>query len=274
MGASVDTAALALTFDTGGMARGERQAAVLTDKIQSYFEKLERKAQQMNRTINQAFSFGGSSSRTTHALNQSEAQFSQHQAKLAQIAARSNARLAEIESRRMAQLESQRERFAQREIERQRRQERQQQQGGRFGSFLRNSSLIRESGESIGNTGIGLTLPTDKFIALGRAAVQSAVDIDKNVNTLKAFLGSSEAAEQRLKQLIALSQKTPGLTSSLATTLDAQLRTSNVSQGTIDKILPSIGRLNAVSPLGDPAKFAQNLQQLVTQGFERADLKE
>lgn len=367
MGASVDTAALALTFDTGGMARGERQAAVLTDKIQSYFEKLERKAQQMNRAINQAFNFSGgnSGSATNSALARIEADFARHNqrivegasktanrvqeieakniaainlqrekaaqknleinkkieaqtlasaARLEQVQAASAARVAaaeqrrlqnretvqgrirqqaeanavrieavekqaaarlqEIEHKRQAAIDLSRERFAQREFERQRRQAERANQGGRFGSFLRNSSLIRESGESIGNTGIGLTLLTDKFLALGRAAVQSAVDIDKNVNTLRAFLGSSEAAEKRLTQLINLSQKTPGLTSGLATTLDAQLRTSNVSQGTIDKILPSIGRLNAVSPLGDPAKFAQNLQQLVTQGFERTDLKE
>lgn len=274
MGVTVDTSTLVLEFSTAGLARGERQAATLTDKVQSYFERLERKAQQMNRAINQAFNFGGSSSRAAQAFSQSEAQFNQHQARLEQIAARSSARLAEIEARRMAQLEAQRERFAQREFERQRRTAERAQQGGRFGRFLNNSSLIREAGESIGNTGIGLTLLTDKFLALGRAAVQSAVDIDKNVNTLRAFLGSSEAAEKRLTQLISLSQKTPGLTSSLATTLDAQLRTSNVSQQTIDKILPSIGRLNAVSPLGDPGKFAQNLQQLVTQGFERTDLKE
>lgn len=140
--------------------------------------------------------------------------------------------------------------------------------------FKRYSSTIREAGESIQQAGYGLLGLTAGILNVGKSAVSSAVNIDRQVNVLKALTGSAQAAEERFASLVKLSSQTPGLTTSLAATLDAQLRVANVGAGTIDKLLPAIGRLNAVSPLGDPQKFAQNLTQLITQGFERADLKE
>ncbi len=140
--------------------------------------------------------------------------------------------------------------------------------------WRRHAGTIREAGESLQNAGYVFSAVSGRILDVGRAAVQSAVDIDRQVNVLKALTGSAGAAEARFKALFQLSQRTPGLTTNLALTLDAQLRTAQVTQQTIDKILPSIGRLNAVSPLGDPQKFAQNLVQLVTQNFERTDLKE
>jgi hypothetical protein len=143
------------------------------------------------------------------------------------------------------------------------------------GSFQRIAGAARSAGDAMQSAGrtlsASLTLP---LAALGAAAVKSAKDIDQQVNTLKAFTGSAAAAEARLKQLVATAQQTPGLTTSLAATLDAQLRVANVTVQTIDRILPAIGRLNAVSTLGDPQKFASNLSQLVTQNFEKQDLTE
>jgi hypothetical protein len=126
--------------------------------------------------------------------------------------------------------------------------------------------------QSIGRTlTVGITAP---LLALGAASVKSAKDLDANVNTLKAFTGSAEAAERRLAELIKTARDTPGLTTNLALTLDAQLRVAQTTQETIDRVLPAIGRLNAVSKLPDAARFTQNLLQLVTQNFERQDLKE
>lgn len=137
------------------------------------------------------------------------------------------------------------------------------------------SDKIKKAGDALQGAGRSLTLSvTAPLAALGAAAVKSAVDLDRQVNVLKALTGSAEAAEKRLAQLVATAAKTPGLTAGLAASLDAQLRVANVTVQNIDKILPAIGRLNAVSPLGNPQQFAQNLIQLVTQNFERADLKE
>ena len=140
--------------------------------------------------------------------------------------------------------------------------------------FLRFSSTIREAGESIQQAGVFLTGLSAGLIAVGAAAVRSAFEIDKNVNTLKALLGSTGAAESRFAALQKLSQATPGLTTGLAAQLDVQLRVANATEKAINKVLPAIGRLNAISPLGDPRRFVQNLVQLVTQNFERIDLKE
>lgn len=117
----------------------------------------------------------------------------------------------------------------------------------------------------------GVTAP---LLALGRAAVESAVSIDRQVNVLKSLTGSAAAAEARFAKLTQVAQNTPGLTANLAATLDAQLRVASVTEQTIDRILPGIAKLNAISPLGDPQRFAQNLIQLVTQNFEKIDLKE
>lgn len=126
--------------------------------------------------------------------------------------------------------------------------------------------------QSLGRTlTVGITAP---LAALGAISLKSAKDLDANVNTLKAFTGSAEAAERRLAQLIKTARGTPGLTTNLALTLDAQLRVAQTTQETIDRVLPAIGRLNAVSKLPDTARFTQNLLQLVTQNFERQDLKE
>ncbi len=196
-------------------------------------------------------------------------------ARLEAEATKSAGRIAQINAKRQADLDVVRERFAQREIERQRKIDQQAANNqGASAFFRRYSSTIREAGESIQQAGFALTGLTTGIIALGRTAVSSAVDLDRQVNVLKALTGSAEAAEARFAQLVATAQRSPGLTTSLAATLDAQLRVANVSVATIDKILPAIGRLNAVAPLGDPQKFAGNLTQLITQGFERTDLKE
>lgn len=142
------------------------------------------------------------------------------------------------------------------------------------GGILRFASTIREAGESIQQTGYFLTGLSTSLIAVGAAAVKSAFAIDRNINTLKALLGSVDAAESRFAALRNLSQVTPGLTTGLAAQLDVQLRVANATEKAINKVLPAIGKLNAVSSLQDPQRFAQNLVQLVTQNFERIDLKE
>jgi hypothetical protein len=193
-----------------------------------------------------------------------------HQQRLEAIARVSAAQLQAIETRKQAQLDLIRERGTQKELEHQRKLERAaQQSAGGVGSLR--SAIAGVQGAFAALAAVGIV---SLFERLGRAALDAAIDIDKQVNTLKALTGSAQAAEQRFAALIALAQKTPGLTTSLAATLDAQLRILDVTEQTINKILPAIGRLNAGSPLGDPQQFASNLGQLISQGFERQDLKE
>jgi hypothetical protein len=133
---------------------------------------------------------------------------------------------------------------------------------------------VERFGRGVTQAGFAVTALGAGLLGIGRAAVKSAIDIDANVNVLKAFIGNADAAEKRLAQLIATASKTPGLTTQLALTLDAQLRASRVAEATIDRILPAIGRINAVQRLPDVSRFVGNLVQLITQNFERTDLKE
>lgn len=198
-----------------------------------------------------------------------------HARRIEAINAQSAARLQEIEAKKQAQFDVIRERATQREIEQLRKLERAAQSGsGGFQAFLRRySSTIREAGESIQQAGYGALGLTTAIFGVGTAAVRSAIEIDKQVNALKALTGSAEAAEKRFAKLVEISQKTPGLTASLATTLDAQLRVANVTEQTINRILPAIGRLNAISPVGDASEFARNLAQ-IGQSFDKTDIKQ
>lgn len=193
-----------------------------------------------------------------------------HMRRLETISAQSNARLIQIEARKQAQLDTIRERSFQKEIEHQRKIERETQRGANALTFLRNAaSGLRSVFGALAALGI-----VALFERIGRAALGAAIDIDKQVSALTALTGSAAAAEKRFAQLIAIAQKTPGLTTNLAATLDVQLRIFNVAQQTIDKLLPVIGRLNAISPIADPRQFVNNLTQLISQNFERQDLKE
>jgi hypothetical protein len=169
---------------------------------------------------------------------------------------------------------------------------------GRFTKTAQDAG--KKAGESLGlgiqngtkqaNAGLGEMLSTVRALqgvfaalAVGRAvsffgdlakrAIDAAVAVDRNVNSLRALTGSAEVAERRFASLVALAQKTPGLTADLAANLDIQLRTFNVAERTIDRLLPVIGRLNAISPL-DSRQFARNLTQLISQNFDTQDLKE
>ena len=204
------------------------------------------------------------------ALQAAEAKQIAHQRRLESIHLQSGARLQQIEARRLAQIDLIRERSVQKELEHQRKLERAvQSSAGAIGSFRVAVGALQGVFAALAALGVA-----SLFERFGRAAVQAAIDINKQVNTLKALTGSAEAAEKRFAALFKIAQQTPGLTTNLALTLDAQLRVFSVAERTIDRLLPVIGKLNAISPLVDPRQFVNNFTQLISQNFERQDLKE
>ncbi|NBW16210.1 MAG: hypothetical protein EBR82_50330, partial [Caulobacteraceae bacterium] len=113
------------------------------------------------------------------------------------------------------------------------------------------------------------------FAAIAKASIDAAVQIDKSRQTIAALTGSVEIANQKLRQLRELSQTSPGVTTQLAADVFAQFKAlGDVTDVTIERVTKSIGRLNAVFGLADPAQFARNLSQIFAQGFERGDIKE
>jgi hypothetical protein len=193
-----------------------------------------------------------------------------HNRRIEALHLQSATRIQQIEARKQAQIDTIRERGIQKELEHQRKIERETQRAANAFSSMR-TAIAGVSGAFGVLAGLGVV---SLFENIARRSLDAAVAIDRQVNTLKALTGSAQAAEQRFAALFALAQKTPGLTTNLALTLDAQLRILNVTEKTIDRLLPTIGRLNAIAPLGDPRRFAENLGQLITQGFEKQDLRE
>ncbi len=227
----------------------------------------QTKAREAGRKIGGALGLGIETGRDRQAAERKELA---HQRRIEAITLQSANRLQQIEARKQAQLDSIRERGFQKELEHQRKIERETQRASNAFSSVRTALA--------GIAGVFAVLGASRAISffenIARQAIDAAVAIDRQVNTLKALTGSAEAATRRFRELFDLAQRTPGLTTGLALTLDNQLRILNVTEQTINRLLPAIGRLNAIAPLGDPGRFAGNLTQLITQGFERQDLKE
>lgn len=229
--------------------------------------EVQAQAKAAGRKIGESLSLGIETGRNRQSVEQKEIA---HQRRIEAIHLQSAARIQQIETRKQAQIDVIRERGFQKEIEHQRKIERETQRSANALGSIR-SAIVGIQGAFVALGAAGFI---SFFENLARKAIDAAVAIDRQINTLKALTGSAEQAKARFGELFALAQRTPGLTTGLATTLDVQLRILNVTQQTIDRILPQIGRLNAISPLGDPTRFVGNLTQLITQGFERQDLKE
>ena len=279
---AVDIATLALELDTSGMARAERATSALADKIAAHYQRIEQRFRQANKVLSEGLKLNGGSGQPKSPFTGLDTELDRISARQRRAAdealkhAQALARLKQAQGDTAGAIRTlnsalsgftgstNRSLAAQTQLARLQNSQ----------NWTRYASTVREAGESIQQTGYFLTGLSTALLSVGAAAVKSAFDVDKNVNTLKALLGSADAAEARFQKLRNLSQVTPGLTSSLASQLDVQLRVANASEGAINKVLPAIGKLNAVSTLGDPQRFVQNLVQLVTQNFERIDLKE
>lgn len=138
------------------------------------------------------------------------------------------------------------------------------------------TSSLQSIQQAFSNVGQQLSLKVSLPLAgLGAAALKAAADVDKSRQTLTALTGSVDAANKKLEELRRLARESPGVTTSFASSLFAQFKAlGTVTDQTINSVIKSIGRLNAVFSLPDPQGFARNLQQIFTQGFERADIKE
>lgn len=139
---------------------------------------------------------------------------------------------------------------------------------------------LRETSQNLSRqlAGIGqqlsikLSLP---LAGIGAAALKAAADLDKSRQTLTALTGSVENANRKLVELRELAQRSPGVTTSFASELFGQFKAlGTIADSSINRVIASLGKLNAVFSLQDPGQFARNLQQIFTQGFERSDIKE
>jgi hypothetical protein len=123
---------------------------------------------------------------------------------------------------------------------------------------------------SIAGIGVGAAL-----LGIGQQALKAAQDLDRTRQTLVALTGSTEAANAKMAELRRLAQTTPGVTLKFAADIFGQFKAmGDITDQTINQLIGSVGRLNAIFSLQDPQTFARNLQQIFTGGFERDQIKE
>lgn len=187
-----------------------------------------------------------------------------HLQKLEAIHAQSAARLAQVEARKQSQLDVIRARAVQKEIDHQRKLDTAAQRTTSSVSGLSSALKILAA---IGVVSI--------FERLASTALQSAANLDKARQTIAALTGSVEAANAKLAELRRLAATSPGVTVTFATQLFSQLKAvGEIADTTINGLIRSIGRLNAVFTLEDPVRFGRNLLQVFQQNFEAQDIKE
>ena len=142
---------------------------------------------------------------------------------------------------------------------------------------------LQQGGQGLQSAGIGLTTavsaPLAAFATLG---VKSALELDKARTKLIALEGTAEQADAKIRELNKLADSSVGVLRSSARETFAQLKgisdESNkaltIDDGTINKTITALGKLNAAFKIEDQAGFVQNLNQIFSQGFERSDIKE
>lgn len=138
------------------------------------------------------------------------------------------------------------------------------------------SPIAREAGESLGQSGaIYEQYLTQPLLGIGRAAIKSSLDIDVFRSRLTALEGSAEGANKRLDSLRKLALDSAGVTFKAAADQYALLKgTTDLLPASIERVITSVGKLNAAFKLEDAPRFIRNLQQIYTQNFERPDIKE
>lgn len=193
---AVDLSTLALELSTVGLARGEKDAAAILSRLDARIDRFIRKTRQLSDAINKALSVRGSGS--TAGLNKLEADFQKHAARLEAISRQSAGRIAEIEARKLAQIDVLRARSAQKETDRLQRLAR-QNSGGVGSRILRNSSLIRESGESLQNAGSAATAGSAVLLDIGRTAIEASGRVESITRAFKQL--DQSAADQTLARL-------------------------------------------------------------------------
>jgi len=123
-----------------------------------------------------------------------------------------------------------------------------------------------------GLAGIGVTA---FFKQIAESALQSAINLDKTRQTLVALTGSVTAANAKIAELRKLAESSPGVTTTFATQLFAQLKAiGEIADTTINRVITSVGKLNAIFTIQDPQTFTRNLVQIFQGGFERDQIKE
>lgn len=237
-------------------------ASTITIKVIADTKGAEEGAQRVERTF-------------VTAAERVEAKERAHQQRLEQIRVQAAQKLQQIEAQKEARIELLRAQAAQKEIQRQRQLEDAVNRAAASAkraadSTVSSLNLLRGAFAALAALGLASIIKS-----VGEAALDSAIKLDKTRQTLVALLKSSDAANQKIAELRQLAARSPGVTTSFATDLFTQLKAiGTIGDSTINKLIVSLGRLNAAFSIDSPQQFARNLTQIFNQSFERQDIKE
>lgn len=136
----------------------------------------------------------------------------------------------------------------------------------------RKARVLGSSFSSAGQTlSLGITAP----LTLAAAAfIKSATSIDAMRNKLVAATGSIDGANSKMRELRQLAQANAGVFTQGAVEMYAFLKPMKLGESVIENLIKATGRLKLANEDLDISRFAFNLDQLFSQQFERADLKE
>jgi hypothetical protein len=226
----------------------QNRFGVMTSVIEQKLRRINELRRQMDSTI----------TRSDAKLEQQELR---HQQRLEAIAQRSAAQLTAIEQRKQNQLEVMRERAAQREAERLRKLQLQEQRS-------------RSSGIGFG-TALGVAGGLVGGIAaygIGSNAIRQGFELDATRTTLQAVLGDVRKAEEAMSRLRKLTKESVGLTTqAVIESFSVFKLAGNIADQNIEKVIKSIGRLNAAFKIDDVRLFSRNLLQIFN-NFDKADI--
>lgn len=126
--------------------------------------------------------------------------------------------------------------------------------------------------------GMGTTLTgifTVPLAAIATLGVKSALEIDAIRTKITALVGDQEKATRKIAELRDLANRSVGVTQKGALETFAQLKgIGEISEAAINKMIVSMGKLNAAFKIDDQDVFMRNLTQIFSQDFERPDIKE
>ena len=137
------------------------------------------------------------------------------------------------------------------------------------------AGTLKSIGSGVSSVGRKMTAAfTLPIVALGAFGSKVSLELDKARTKMTALTGSREAATKKWKELNDLAAKAIGVTRASARDTFNQLKGLNIGDKAINALIGSLGKLNAAFDIEDMKGFTQNLNQIFSQGFERADIKE
>ncbi len=138
------------------------------------------------------------------------------------------------------------------------------------------SDTFGKIGSSITSVGakvsVALTAP---LLAIGGLGVKAALELDAVRTKITALVGDAGKANAKIAELRNLANSSVGVLQKDALKTYAQFKgIGGIAEESINKIIASVGKLNAAFKIEDGEKFNRNLVQIFSKDFNTRDIRE